>query len=174
MSGAADQTGSTATLGACLQLPEVLCLPLILFVFLSPLLAGSDPPWLFPSPASKSIFSAHTAVDWKWPVPAVAGNREMGGPWQCNANGILLLLVSAAKCKPHEWSNQVYVAREEMKSPKGMGFRWKSPSWLRKPCLFLHLWILVLFVWVQGKILPLPHWQISLWPCWKEDEAPVT
>lgn len=47
----------------------------------------------------------------------------------------------------------MYVAREEISSHMGMGFKWKPSPRLRKPCLFLHLWILVLLVWVQDKIL---------------------
>lgn len=88
----------------------------------------------------------------RWPVPAAAGDRDIAGPQRCHPECILLL-GSAAKCTLNEWSNQAYVAREGMRNHMYSSFKWKPSPWLRKPCSFLHLWMLVLFGWMLGKIL---------------------
>lgn len=74
-------------------------------------------------PQQQSPYFLHTLpVCWRWPVPAAAGDREIAGPQQCHPKCILPL-ASAAKCLPHEWSNEVYVARQETRSRMGTGFK---------------------------------------------------
>lgn len=105
-----------------------------------------------PFPSSKvHILCTCCSLFGDGPSPA-AGDRDIAGPQRCHPERILLL-ASAAKCTLHEWSNQAYVAREGMRSRMYSGFKWKPSPWLRKPCSFLHLWMLVLSGWMLGKIL---------------------
>lgn len=150
------------------------CFLLTLFVYFSSLLNGSGSPCLFPSPAVKSILLAHTAHKSEVVCPSAAADREIIGPQQCHPKCILLS-ASAAKCTLHVWSNQVHVAREEMGNHTGTGFKWKSSSWLKNPCL-LTTPLGPGAVCVDAVRNPAHEHQqqVKLWPFWKEDGAHLT
>lgn len=117
------------------------------FVFLSSLLAGSDPPCLYPSPAAKSIFFAYAACARETAVPAAAGGREIAVPQQWHPKRILLLAF-AAKCVC------VSGAIKCTWPGKRRGALWAGDSGGRHlPGSESPAWTLVLFAWTQGKIL---------------------
>lgn len=77
MSGTVGQAGGAVTLGArkiiFLQFPKTSYLPPPLYVVISSLLAGSDLPCLFPSPATKAAFFTHAACTSEMAHPCSCG-----------------------------------------------------------------------------------------------------
>ena len=123
-----------------LRFPKIPCLTLTLFVLLSSLPAGSNPPCLFASPAAKSVFFAQAARESEMARPCCSWR------WGCWWPSAMPSQGQSARCR--SGANKCTLPGKTW----GAMSAWASPSpWLRKPCLFFHLWILVLFVLLQGK-----------------------
>lgn len=147
---------------------------LTLFVYFSCLLDGSGSPCLFLSPAVESIPLAHAAHQSERACPSAAGDMEMVGPQQCHPKCILLS-ASAAKCMLHVWGNRVCMARKGMRSLTDMGFKWKSLSWLKNPCLLTTpLGPGAVCVGAVQNPAHEHQRQVNIWPFWEEDRAHLT